>query len=322
MRISRTLLTLAAMIAVCNCVYAEGLNQVNQLIAYYDFNGDAEDNTSNDYFLVPYFVDFVFDETTGIEGQSLLVYTNTSGGSPAWRPLDQTPKLKEATSQFSVTMWFRMHDIHSSIAPGTDQGLYMVGNTSLGEYHSRIVTRDNSNTVWGTVYGPGGSADGNAGGIGETLDTWAFMALVFDHGQVKGYSARIDADDLSMGSSFLPGEYTAIDPPGAGLNLYIGTRVNAHFSGQIDEVGIYNVALHADQVEQIFDRGKVGERLDQIVPDLVPAACGDPGTEYLNADLNEDCYVNWADFGVFAGQWLRCTDPANSDCDQYWGKWW
>jgi len=46
--------------------------------------------------------------------------------------------------------------------------------------------------------------------------------------------------------------------------------------------------------------------------------CGDAGTVYLTSDLDQDCYVNWQDFAIFAGYWLQCTDPANPDCDQYW----
>lgn len=50
-----------------------------------------------------------------------------------------------------------------------------------------------------------------------------------------------------------------------------------------------------------------------------PQYCGDDGTVYLSADINQDCYVEWADFGQFASQWQQCTDPANTTCNQYWG---
>ncbi len=86
----------------------------------------------------------------------------------------------------------------------------------------------------------------------------------------------------------------------------------------------------------------------------LPTFCGDTNTVYLPADLAmpQDCYVNLADFAVvnqhwlentcvgpswcfgtdidesgdvglpdlelWAGQWLWCTDPANSSCDIYW----
>jgi hypothetical protein len=41
--------------------------------------------------------------------------------------------------------------------------------------------------------------------------------------------------------------------------------------------------------------------------------CGQAGTVYLLGDLNKDCYVNILDFSVFAADWLKCTDPADTD---------
>ena len=84
---------------------------------------------------------------------------------------------------------------------------------------------------------------------------------------------------------------------------------------------------------------------------LEPLVCGDPGTVYLDADLNQNCYVNLFDYNVlasqfanvctgpswclradinkdtavnlldlflFCNQWLYCTDPTNATCDPYW----
>jgi len=45
--------------------------------------------------------------------------------------------------------------------------------------------------------------------------------------------------------------------------------------------------------------------------------CGDPGTEYLTYDLNQDCDVDEKDMTELAGEWLNCTDPTNSYCDQF-----
>jgi len=46
----------------------------------------------------------------------------------------------------------------------------------------------------------------------------------------------------------------------------------------------------------------------------MPRRCGDLGTLYLPADLNEDCRVNFADFIELADKWLESTDP-NQDGD-------
>jgi len=36
------------------------------------------------------------------------------------------------------------------------------------------------------------------------------------------------------------------------------------------------------------------------------------------ADLDKDGSVNWSDFGIFAASWLACSDPNDPGCDEYW----
>ena len=49
----------------------------------------------------------------------------------------------------------------------------------------------------------------------------------------------------------------------------------------------------------------------------VPPAqqCGDLATTYPERDLDNNCYVNFADFAMLAGNWFKCSDPADNDCD-------
>ena len=48
----------------------------------------------------------------------------------------------------------------------------------------------------------------------------------------------------------------------------------------------------------------------------ISPACGDNATVYLPGDINKDCYINFGDVGEFCSEWLRCTDPENSNCGQ------
>lgn len=41
--------------------------------------------------------------------------------------------------------------------------------------------------------------------------------------------------------------------------------------------------------------------------------CGEHGI--FQGDINQDCYVNIADFAELASQWIHCTDPANTECE-------
>lgn len=60
------------------------------------------------------------------------------------------------------------------------------------------------------------------------------------------------------------------------------------------------------------------EVLDSIDIDFGPDTCGEEGTVYKYADLNQDCYVNLLDFALFASDWMACTNPAYTACDAYW----
>jgi hypothetical protein len=62
-----------------------------------------------------------------------------------------------------------------------------------------------------------------------------------------------------------------------------------------------------------------GTMVSPVIKTLIVGA--DPGSNcgtagYLIADLNRDCYVNFQDFSIFAGQWLNCTDPGGTGCIQ------
>lgn len=50
--------------------------------------------------------------------------------------------------------------------------------------------------------------------------------------------------------------------------------------------------------------------------DTPPDTCAEVFTKgyALSADLNQDCYVEWADFGIFASQWQECVNPTDSGC--------
>jgi hypothetical protein len=35
----------------------------------------------------------------------------------------------------------------------------------------------------------------------------------------------------------------------------------------------------------------------------------------ISSDINSDCFVNFSDYAILIGQWHKCNDPNNSDCD-------
>jgi len=139
-----------------------------------------------------------------------------------------------------------------------------------------------------------------------------------------------------------------------GTCFFSNDNLTAWVQGWIDG-SQQNCGLILKWAGTAFSGDEFSSRQSAYAPQLVlefEPVCGDPGTVYLGPDLDTNCYVNWADFGlfagqwlntgcvdptwcsgadldqsgavnwadfgIFAGQWLHCTDPANSSCDLYW----
>jgi len=82
------------------------------------------------------------------------------------------------------------------------------------------------------------------------------------------------------------------------------------------------IAIHYMEHGSFNYAGDIHKKGRIDVPLLVkifemPRQCGDLGTIYLPADLNEDCKVNFADFKQFADKWLQSTDPNDDSGIEY-----
>lgn len=135
----------------------------------------------------------------------------------------------------------------------------------------------------------------------------------------------------------------------------VNITIYASDSGYEEDPGNL-VTQYAHGISNITAEGsvylKIGKSvnlsIDEVLLHRPPTVCGDPGTEYLDADLLPDCYVNTDDWSVFAlawlgnncswpnwcngadidestnvnlidferfmSQWMQCSDPANSSC--------
>ena len=64
------------------------------------------------------------------------------------------------------------------------------------------------------------------------------------------------------------------------------------------------------------------DNLTLTVVEPQPDYCGDEGTIFHSADITgtngtPDCYVDFLDLSLFLDNWLTCTDPTNSRCNEY-----
>ncbi|MFC1739027.1 gamma-glutamyltransferase [Planctomycetota bacterium] len=113
-------------------------------------------------------------------------------------------------------------------------------------------------------------------------------------------------------------------------NVYFGDDYN-----EVDQNNIPDAIVFAGEEDDGYDPGELGLgesyywRVDECnIPGCVhgdvwsfsTACCGQPGTVFLDADVNgplgeADCYVNFIDYAGVASEWLANCGPDNDWCD-------
>jgi len=153
-----------------------------------------------------------------------------------------------------------------------------------------------------------------------TVESAAFelpMASALNFGRVGVYPVIGDGDDL-LNDVLEHMPRWEIDqfsvPLGGSLRIEIGGMVQQWIDGDLANRGLLVVYNGWPDT--------TSPMLLSAVPTLKlkyrrqPDTCAErwQAGEGLLADLNQDCYVNWADFTLFADQWLACNDPQDPNC--------
>lgn len=174
---------------------------------------------------------------------------------------------------------------------------------ACGWYHNLAIKSDGSIVAWGrNINGQCNVPSGND-----------FVAIAA--GDEHSMALTSDAVKiLTMGT--IPAGLDCVVPGQGNHSYYSGQRVFVsaprcsscpdvykfdHWEGDIDEPNSISqyLTMDRDRIITAFYSG------DQRV-------CGDECHPILQGDLNEDCYINFEDFALYALMWMSCTHP---DCD-------
>ena len=115
------------------------------------------------------------------------------------------------------------------------------------------------------------------------------------------YRAQLEKDGPTLTATVYQGTTVV------GTSSLTDTQTNLT-GGHVGLIGYYQTSAH----------GYVLDNFEYQINSGGPQFCGDQGTVFLDADLAPDCYVNLADLAAFVSQWLWCSNPNESNCDQYW----
>ncbi len=83
--------------------------------------------------------------------------------------------------------------------------------------------------------------------------------------------------------------------------------------GGVNVVATYNNTLTLNAGEMVYFSNSPGNTMVDFRLTVVKDGMNCSG-DYIDGDLNRDCYVNLEDFALFSQDWLQCSDPAEETC--------
>lgn len=295
-----------ALLAVCVVLVATGMINAS-LVCYYPFDGDPNDRSANNYPSGDglegdaHYVDGKYGQALDFDGNQdfvqIMVEPKNAEGN--WNPVKTGYRPR-----VTIAMWVRMEAFPSSTIDFLAARTWAAGDLNF-EIHEGIGLRTPlavvqhglpgeypQNTIDASLL-----ADPNDNDPNELLTGWIHLAVTYDTIAQESY----------MYINGVPGNNYPI-MSGAEVNIgnyTLGGNAGGDyrwFDGQIDELYIFDQALTGQEIVDL---------MEGIIPEM---KCGDYG--YFRADLNTDCYVNIDDLAMMALEWLNCSDPAVTGCEE------
>ena len=244
------------------------------------------------------------------------IWTNNSNnGDPNYNPWSNWPGPSWADLQDEVTLaaWIRVaveggwsNAWETIISKGYDSaandGAYALWRNNEGD-GVQMAAYGVNNWASGTIP----VNDGNWHHVVGTYDG-AYMCVYVD--SIEDVCVETDGAQINMiGIPLTFGDTYERDDAGD-FSSY------APFNGMMDEIRIHSIGLpHASDSPEAAPLDGNNAR---SVRSIYRTSNGHPncGTNYLDGDANEDCYVNLVDVEIMAQTWLECNSISEGRCDK------
>ncbi len=221
--------------------YLYNINLNEGLIAYYPFNGNADNEVADEFHGTTQNNPAVTNDRLGIEEQAY----NFNGTNQYISFDPANPIISSPT--FTISAWAKMDGAGGGNANQNSifiQRAYSTGQTSAIGFHAEI----GSGSISFAVRGHGTDADVLSAPSLE-YGFWHHYLGVVSADSVKLFidGELVDAVELSTGSNYTE----AINNIDIGRHRYSGAN-NGLFNGDIDEVRIYNRPLNNHEVQALY----------------------------------------------------------------------
>lgn len=229
-------------------------NTVNKgLIAYYPFNGDANDSSGNNYHLSVTEAVLASDRF----GKSASAYN--FNGAKSYMTI---PKLIKADSlrEFTISLWVKPDVLQ------TQRMLSFFANPGVAfcNHYSGFVQHNGQYLLWhelvASYYANGCSMADNFDAVANPVGKWSHIILVQRYNIQNASDKRYNYSHYLNGTKLKTvqsGGQSESNPMAVKLSLggFIGCGVGymAKFSGSIDDVRIYDRALSDEELLQLYN---------------------------------------------------------------------
>lgn len=204
---------------------------------------------------------------------------------------------------------------------GADLSSLSIGSSSGGSGNVLTLDQGGQLIVKDATVAASGLVDFSGGTLSASV-------VVNGGGQVSGSGTIVGSMQVD-GTCLMQVNDTDADLLAITGDLTLGVTSVLDVSGTVQPGTMYTLLSYTGQLTGTFgtenlpagvsiDYGTGNDSAITLV--YPPETCADvQAMGYrLSADLNEDCYVEWADFGIFASQWQQCLDPQDASCDSPW----
>jgi hypothetical protein len=310
MRIRTITGVIISLLMGCFAGHPASADLTDGLVAYYPFNGNANDESGNGHDGIVHGATLTTDRWRIAD--SAYSFNGSDNDIEIPYSADMEPSV------FSISVWIKTTDNTARIL-GTYQGyghcshgytLYLLGEPYSGKVdfavdRSASCGSDTSQVISDSIV---------AGG------EWHHVVAIFDSSLTL--SLYVDGIPQSGSDS---GAYVK-----TGLSLLLGryrlsTDPTYSFEGSLDDLRIYNRALTEPEIEQLFfldsDGDGVEDPEDNCTEAANPSQLDTDGDDYGNAcdcDFDQNLACNIADFTIFREDFIATADRGvgtDMDCN-------
>ncbi len=229
-------------------------NEVNGLVAYYPFNGNANDESGNANNGTVSGATLTPDRFGNANSAYSFNGTNNYIQCLSPGPIGSSPR--------TISFWAKtslLPSVHSNVV------LSYGGDAGSFNYGDRIEISLNSNNRYGLVLSLGGGILIRE--FNNNDNNWHHYTVVFDGGVGKTLSDfKMYADgNLLTNTTYLTGDSYEVNTSN-NYPIQIGNLPNSsrYFNGDIDEVKIFNKAITDTEVLNLYNTGSLGIEDNQL----------------------------------------------------------